>query len=152
MIFNLIFAALFWLDPRGVGYGAQQIDGPSFWRAFVFSIDTMATVGYGNMYPLSLYANVIAAIEIALGILFVALVTGVVFARFSRPTARILFSKVAVIAPFDGIPTLDQGGLFNQPYRQLGHYHNDPSFDRQFLSVERTLLQRFRLFQAILRI
>ncbi|MEO7634196.1 MAG: ion channel [Sphingomicrobium sp.] len=106
LIFNLIFALLFWLDPRGVGYSAQQIDGQGFWRAFVFSVDTMATVGYGNMYPLSVYANVVAVIEIALGILFVALVTGVAFARFSRPTARILFSKVAVIAPFDGVPTL----------------------------------------------
>ena len=106
LVFNLMFAALFALDPRGVGYAAGQIDGPLFWRAFVFSIDTMATVGYGNMYPLSFYANVVAAIEIALGILFVALVTGVVFARFSRPTARILFSKVAVIMPFDGVPTL----------------------------------------------
>ncbi len=103
LVFNLVFAVLYWLDPRGVGYAAQEIDGHSFWRAFVFSVDTMATVGYGNMYPLSYYANVVAVIEIALGILFVALVTGVAFARFSRPTARILFSKVAVIAPFDGV-------------------------------------------------
>ncbi|MEO7813991.1 MAG: hypothetical protein ABIR87_00940, partial [Sphingomicrobium sp.] len=62
--------------------------------------------GYGNMYPTSLYGNIVATIEIALGILFVALVTGIAFARFSRPTARILFSKVAVIFPLDGVQTL----------------------------------------------
>ena len=94
--FNLLFAALFMLDPGGIYWGAKPIDGNPFWRAFVLSVDTMATVGYGNMYPTSLYTNTVATIEIALGILFVALVTGIAFARFSRPTARILFSKVAV--------------------------------------------------------
>jgi len=66
----------------------------------------VATVGYGNMVPISLYANIVVAIEISLGILFFALVTGIMFARFSRPTARILFSKVAVIGSVDGVPTL----------------------------------------------
>ena len=104
--FNLLFAALFSLDPGGIYWGSKPIAGGPFWRAFVFSVDTMATVGYGNMYPTSLYANCVATIEIALGILFVALVTGIAFARFSRPTARILFSKVAVVFPLDGVPTL----------------------------------------------
>lgn len=104
--FNLLFALLFWLDPGGVSWGERPIAGGPFWRAFVFSVDTMATVGYGNMVPLSLFSNVVAVIEIALGILFVALVTGIAFARFSRPTARILFSNVAVVFPLDGVPTL----------------------------------------------
>ncbi|MEO7814731.1 MAG: potassium channel family protein, partial [Sphingomicrobium sp.] len=84
--FNLLFALLFTLDPGGVYWGNRPIEGPPFWRAFVLSVDTMATVGYGNMYPTSLYGNIVATIEIALGILFVALVTGIAFARFSRPT------------------------------------------------------------------
>ncbi len=104
--FNLVFAFLFWFDPGGVSWGDRPIAGGPFWRAFVFSVDTMATVGYGNMVPVTLYSNIVATIEIALGILFVALVTGIAFARFSRPTARILFSKVAVIFPLDGVPTL----------------------------------------------
>ena len=104
--FNLIFALLFWFDPAGVSWGDRPIHGGPFWRAFVFSVDTMATVGYGNMVPISIYSNIVATVEIALGILFVALVTGIAFARFSRPTARILFSKVEVIFTLDGVPTL----------------------------------------------
>ncbi|MEO6580923.1 MAG: ion channel [Sphingomicrobium sp.] len=104
--FNLLFALLYWADAGGISWGDRPIDGGPFWRAFVFSVDTMATVGYGNMVPTSLFANVVATIEIALGILFGALVTGIAFARFSRPTARILFSKVAVVFPLDGVPTL----------------------------------------------
>ena len=104
--FNLVFAFLFWFDPNGVSWGERPITGGPFWRAFVFSVDTMATVGYGNMVPVSLFANIVATIEIALGILFVALVTGIAFARFSRPTARILFSEVAIVFPLDGVQTL----------------------------------------------
>ena len=106
IVFNLIFALLFWFDPTGISWGDRPIHGGPFWRAFVFSVDTMATVGYGNMVPISIYSNIVATIEIALGILFVALVTGIAFARFSRPTARILFSRVAVIFTLDGMPTL----------------------------------------------
>ena len=58
------------------------------------------------MVPLSLYANIVVAFEIAFGILFFALVTGIMFARFSRPTARIIFSKIAVVTPIGGVPTL----------------------------------------------
>lgn len=104
--FNLVFATLYSLDTAGIDWGRRQIDGGPFWRAFVFSVDTMTTVGYGNMAPISPYANIVSIIELALAILFVALVTGMAFARFSRPTARMLFSKVAVISPFEGVPTL----------------------------------------------
>ena len=104
--FNLAFAALYTADHQGIDWGAPPIDGNNFWRAFVFSVDTMATVGYGNMVPISRYANAVATVEIALGILFVALVTGMAFARFSRPTARILFSEIAVVTPIAGVQTL----------------------------------------------
>jgi inward rectifier potassium channel len=104
--FNLMFAWLYTLDPGGISWGASKINAPAFWRAFFFSIDTVATIGYGNMYPLSVFTNVLVVIEITCGILFFALVTGIFFARFSRPTARVLFSNVAVIAELDGVPTL----------------------------------------------
>lgn len=104
--FNLLFGWLYWLEPGGIGIVGQPIAGGRFWQSVVFSVDTMATVGYGNMYAVSGYANIVATIEIALGILFVALLTGMAFARFSRPTARILFSKVAVVVTVDGVPTL----------------------------------------------
>ncbi|MDP9162727.1 MAG: ion channel [Pseudomonadota bacterium] len=105
-LFNCLFAGLFMLDQHGFTHPDPRIAAPRFWEFFFFSIETVATVGYGNMVPLSLYANIVVAIEISLGILFFALVTGIMFARFSRPTARILFSKVAVIGPIEGVPTL----------------------------------------------
>lgn len=105
-LFNCLFSGLFMLDTHGFTHPDPVIDAPRFWQFFFFSIETVATVGYGNMVPLSLYANIVVAVEISLGILFFALVTGIMFARFSRPTARILFSKVAVIEPVEGVPTL----------------------------------------------
>lgn len=106
LLFNLLFAALYSLDPTGLARTGQPVRAPFFWRDFFFSIHTVATIGYGNVYPVSLYANILVVIEITLGILFFALATGIAFARFSRPTARVLFSNVAVITEVDGVPTL----------------------------------------------
>lgn len=104
--FNLVFAALYWIDPGALANPHEVRDIPRYWRDFFFSVQTVATIGYGNPYPISLYANILVVIEISLGILLFAVVTGLVFARFSRPTARILFSRAAVIRDLDGIPTL----------------------------------------------
>jgi inward rectifier potassium channel len=105
LAFNLIFAALYSLDPNALGSIRELDNIPRFWRAFFFSVHTVATIGYGDVYPLSIYANWLVVAEITLGILFFALTTGIAFARFSRPTARILFSNVAAITAVDGIPT-----------------------------------------------
>jgi len=78
----------------------------SFLDAFFFSVQTMATIGYGSIYPNTIYANVIVVIEALVGLTMVALATGLMFARFARPTARILFSQVAVITKHNGLPTL----------------------------------------------
>ncbi|WP_185829302.1 ion channel [Sphingomonas ginkgonis] len=104
--FNLLFAFLYELQPGGVDWGQRPIAGPPFWRDFVFSVDTMATVGYGNMVPITGYANLVAVAEIALGMLYVALITGIAFARFSRPTALILFSRPMVVNDIGGQPKL----------------------------------------------
>lgn len=106
LLFNLLFGALYSLDPNGISRSSQPVRAPSFWQDFFFSVHTVATVGYGNVYPVSLYANVLVVIEITLGVLFFALATGIAFARFSRPTARVLFSDVAVITQSEGVPTL----------------------------------------------
>lgn len=106
VLFNLAFAAAYSLDPTGINWGDRQVNAHLFWRAFFFSIDTVATIGFGNMYPVSVYANVLVVVEITMGVTFFAIVTGIAFARFSRPTARILFSRVAVVADVDGTPTL----------------------------------------------
>src|SRR6266446_7027620 len=102
LLINLVFAALYMLNPHAV---AEMRPG-SFFDAFFFSVETLATVGYGHMYPESFYGHLIAMLEIMVGMFGLAVITGLIFVRFSRPTARMRFSKVAVIAPFDGVPHL----------------------------------------------
>jgi inward rectifier potassium channel len=99
---NLIFATLYVGDPGGI---ANARPG-SFADAFFFSVQTLGTLGYGVMAPKTLYANLLVTVESFSGILTIALFTGIIFARFSRPQARVVFSKVAVVTPFDGTPTL----------------------------------------------
>ena len=102
LLINVVFAALYMLDAHAV---AEMPPG-SFLHAFFFSVETLATVGYGHMYPDSIYGHVISMLEIMVGMFGLAVITGLIFVRFSRPTARIHFSKVAVITPFDGVPNL----------------------------------------------
>ena len=102
IVINLVFAMLYVIDRGGI---ANARPG-SFADAFFFSVQTLGTLGYGVMAPRTLYANLLVTVESFSGILTIALFTGIIFARFSRPFARVLFSNVAVVAPFDGIPTL----------------------------------------------
>lgn len=100
---NLLFGSLYYL------MGADALSGLTFpgefgrfQESFFFSVQTFATIGYGKLTPSSLGANILVTFETITGILSVALTTGVLFARFSRPTARIVFSKVATISEIDG--------------------------------------------------
>jgi inward rectifier potassium channel len=99
---NLIFASLYLLGGNCI---AELVPG-SFTDHFFFSVETLATVGYGHAYPANLYGHCVATLEILVGLFGLAVLTGLIFVRFSRPTARIRFSTVAVVAPFDGVPTL----------------------------------------------
>lgn len=102
VLINLLFAGLYALG----GSCVAELPPGSFVDAFFFSVETLATVGYGHMYPDSFYGHCITTLEIIVGMFGMAVVTGVIFVRFSRPTARLLFSKCAVIGPFNGNPTL----------------------------------------------
>ncbi|HEY1581520.1 MAG TPA: ion channel [Chthoniobacterales bacterium] len=99
---NLLFAALYVLG----GDCVAGMRPGSFLDAFFFSVQTVATVGYGNMSPRGLYGNVLTTVEIMSGIFLVAVMAGLIFVRFSRPSAHIVFSKSIVIAPLNGKPTL----------------------------------------------
>jgi len=99
---NLVFAVGY----LSIGDGIEEARPGSFADAFFFSVQTMATIGYGKMAPRGLAANVLVTMEALVGLLGLALVTGLVFAKFSRPRARVLFSRNAVITPFDGVPSL----------------------------------------------
>lgn len=98
---NLIFAGLY-LASGGIAHAERG----SFLDAFFFSVQTIGTIGYGAMYPESIAANVVVAVESAAGLVLLAMVTGLVFAKFSRPSARLIFSRQGTIAPVNGIPTL----------------------------------------------
>lgn len=78
----------------------------SFTDAFFFSVQTMGTVGYGVFAPKTFAAHVLVTVEVFFGLLGFAMVTGLVFAKFSRPTARVLFSRVATVSTRDGVPSL----------------------------------------------
>jgi len=97
---NLIFASLYFLGDHAIS------NAHAFSDCFFFSVETLATVGYGNMSPATFYGHCVATAEIITGMLSLAVITSLVFARFSKPTARILFSRHAVITPYNGVPTL----------------------------------------------
>lgn len=98
---NLLFATLY-----AIGGGIADLTPHSFPHAFFFSVETLATVGYGHNYPATLYGHVIVTIEIFMGMIWLAVITGLIFVRFSRPTARILFSRNLLIGNHHGRPTL----------------------------------------------
>lgn len=101
LVLNSLFALAYSVDADAI---ANLENG--FQDLFFFSVQTMASIGYGAMYPTSLYTHWLVVIESIFGLFFIAMTTGLVFARFSLPTARILYSSVAVVAPFNGVPTL----------------------------------------------
>jgi len=102
LLANAFFATLYVLQPGGI----QNARPGSFEDAFFFSVQTIATIGYGGMAPGTLYTHVIVTIEALVGILSVALVTGITFTKFSRPTARVVFSERLVVANRNGVPHL----------------------------------------------
>jgi inward rectifier potassium channel len=100
---NIFFAFFYSLDPHSV---AGTTTSEWFLDCFFFSVQTLATVGYGHMYPQSLYGHILSTIEIMTGVFLLAVMTGLIFVRFSRPLARVVFSKSIVIGPLNGKPTL----------------------------------------------
>src|SRR5258707_3002606 len=100
---NLLFAALYSFQPDSI---AGSTGGHRFFDCFFFSVQTLATVGYGHMYPQTLYGHIVTTIEIMSGLFLLAVMTGLIFVPFSRPIARVMFSNSMVIALLNGKPTL----------------------------------------------
>lgn len=98
IVINVIFATLYVLGRNCIA----DLTPGSYPEAFFFSVETLATVGYGHNFPATLYGHIIVTIEIFLGMIWLAVITGLIFVRFARPTARILFSNCIVIGPHDG--------------------------------------------------
>lgn len=95
---NLLFATLYGLGDAPIA----NLSPPGFAGRFFFSVETFATVGYGDMHPQTLFAHLLATLEIYCGVLSTAVTTGLIFARFSRPRARILFARHPVVTRMDG--------------------------------------------------
>ncbi|GAB5549148.1 MAG: ion channel [Sandaracinaceae bacterium] len=98
---NASFALLYWLVPGSIA----NTDG-SYLDAFFFSVQTFAAIGYGFMYSQGVYGNAIVCLEAFVSLFCVAMLTGIVFAKFARPRARVLFSDNCVIEVRDGVRTL----------------------------------------------
>ena len=120
----------------------------SFADAFFFSVQTFAGIGYGVLSPRTSYANYIVVIEAITGLLAIALLTGLSFARFSRPTAKVMFSKFAVVMSQDNLPTLMLRAA-NQRRNQILEAQVTLSLSRDEVTAEGKHLRRFYELQVL---
>lgn len=140
---NAIFGALYFADPKGLINARPG----SYWDMFFFSIQTIGSLN-SPMLPRSDYARIVMSVEAFCGIVNLALVTGVVFARFSRPFARVVFSEVAVVVPFEGVPTL-MFRVANQRGNQILDATATVSLARQVTTREGITMRRFEELRLV---
>ena len=129
---------LYLLDRHGV----LNARPGSFADAFFFSVETIGTIGYGAMSPADTYSNMVMTAENFFGLSFIAVATGVIFARVSRPTARVMFSKNAIITVHDGKPTL-MFRAANERANQVLEAEVTVSITRQRKTAEGHTMRRF---------
>jgi inward rectifier potassium channel len=140
---NIGFAGLYLLGGDCIVNG-----NGSFQDAFFFSVQTLAGIGYGVLSPKTTYANYIVVIEAIISLLAIALLTGLSFARFSRPTAKVMFSKFAVVMPQNNLPTL-MLRTANQRRNQILEAQVTLSLSRDEFTAEGQHLRRFYELQVL---
>lgn len=138
LLINLIFAGLYMV----IGDGIENARPGSFQDAFFFSVQTMATIGYGKLVPVGAMANILVTVEALSGFCFLAVMTGLIFAKFSLPTARIIYSDVAVITNYNGVPHL-MLRLANQRGNRIVEAHAHLSLIKLDVSKEGNRMRRF---------
>jgi inward rectifier potassium channel len=138
---NGVFALLFFLD------GGIE-NAHSFADYYFFSVETMATVGYGKMAPTTFFAHVVMSFEALAGLLGFALVTGLIFAKFSRPTARVRFSRCAVLSQREGVPSL-MFRLANVRANQIVEAQIHVVFSRIERTIEGESVRRFHDLELV---
>jgi len=141
---NAVFAGLYLLAPADIANERPD----SFWDAFYFSVQTFGSIGYGVLAPKTAYANTLVTVEAFTALVSAAIATGLVFARFSRPTARVLFSNVAVVTTFDGKPTL-MFRAANQRGNQILDANVSVTLVREMVSKEGTAMRRFEELKLV---
>src|SRR6202165_2555380 len=100
--FNAVFALFYWIGDQPI----SNVPDRAYLDYLYFSIETLSTAGYGDMHPQTHYGHFISAVELFTGIFSMSVMTGLIFARFSRPNARLLFADHPVISTHEGKPTL----------------------------------------------
>ena len=136
--FNAVFASFYWIGDQPI----SNVPHAAYIDYLYFSIETLSTAGYGDMHPQTHYGHFIATVELFTGIFSMSLMTGLIFARFSRPNARLLFADNPVISPHDGKPTL-MIRLANERHNIIGNATARLWLYKNIVSAEGQLLRRF---------
>lgn len=138
VVFNAVFAVFYWIGNQPIA----NVPGGAYIDYLYFSIETLSTAGYGDMHPQTHYGHFIAAVELFTGIFSMSLMTGLIFARFSRPRARLLFAENPVISSHEGKPSL-MVRFANERHNIIGNATARVWMLRNELSLEGTPFRRF---------
>ena len=136
--FNAVFASFYWIGNQPIA----NVPGGAYIDYLYFSIETLSTAGYGDMHPQTHYGHFIATVELFTGIFSMSLMTGLIFARFSRPRARLLFAENPVISSHEGKPTL-MVRFANERHNIIGNATARVWMLRNELSLESRPFRRF---------
>jgi inward rectifier potassium channel len=136
--FNAVFAVFYWIGNQPI----SNVPGGAYIDYLYFSIETLSTAGYGDMHPQTHYGHLIATVELFTGIFSMSLMTGLIFARFSRPNARLLFADNPVISSHEGVPTL-MVRLANERHNIISNASARLWLFRNGVSVEGQSFRRF---------
>jgi inward rectifier potassium channel len=136
--FNAVFAVFYWIGDQPI----SNVPDRAYIDYLYFSIETLSTAGYGDMHPQTHYGHFIATVELFTGIFSMSLMTGLIFARFSRPNARLLFADHPVISSHEGEPTL-MVRLVNERHNIIGNATAKLWLLRNVVSKEGQSLRRF---------
>lgn len=137
LVINLCFACLYYIG----GDSILNARPDSLWDSFLFSFQTSSTIGYGQFLPKSFYAHIIVLFDAISGIMFVAIATGLAFAKFSKPTARVMFSKNLLVTNFDGNRVL-MFRMGNSRRSQLLDANVRVSFSKPEVTLEGEFIRR----------
>lgn len=136
--FNAFFAFFYWIGDNPI----SNVPGGAYIDYLYFSIETLSTAGYGDMHPQTHYGHFIATVELFTGIFSMSVMTGLVFARFSRPSARLLFAENPVISDHEGEPTL-MIRLANERHNIISNANARLWLFKNIVSKEGQSLRRF---------
>jgi inward rectifier potassium channel len=144
LTFNAVFAIFYWVGDQPI----SNVPGGDYIDYFYFSIETLSTAGYGDMHPQTHYGHFIATIELFTGIFSMSLMTGLIFARFSRPNPRLLFARNPVVSNHEGVPTL-MIRFANERHNIIGNASARLWLLRNEVSMEGGTFRRFVELQLV---